>query len=328
MPVLERLGRTRVCARPAALDGGHLAASGDPVSGSARTRRSCIAPRGEPWTTATRSSARRRLGRLLWPRRGRPSRSPRATRVAAAGRPARTGAGAIAGVPVMIWLAPRRRLARTSVPWSPGALRGRARGAAGVNEFVETPDHAPLAACAAATLRRRDRRRRRPWPRDGVLPGDAPRHHERVRARGRLHRRRATPGATRPSSGPTTASPRRSRFYQRSLDLYAGLEDELGPAILHAPRASSGWPTPRWPLPGRAARATMNTACGAETEIVGAGRDQAAHPAARPVRRWPVPRARRLATTPAARPHGTTASSGATPRGRFARASTSSRARE
>ena len=33
---------------------------------------------------------------------------------------------------------------------------------------------------------------------------------------------------------------------QHSLEMYQGLEDETGVDLHHRPRASSGWPTPRW----------------------------------------------------------------------------------
>ncbi len=45
-------------------------------------------------------------------------------------------------------------------------------------------------ARAEVELRRRDHRRWRPWPGHGVLPGHAPRHHQRRGRRSRLHRLR------------------------------------------------------------------------------------------------------------------------------------------
>ena len=52
--------------------------------------------------------------------------------------------------------------------------------------------------------------------------------------------------------------PEAVRFYQHSLDLYAALEDETGAGSCSRRRASSGWPTPRWPS-ARSARAACST---------------------------------------------------------------------
>ena len=58
--------------------------------------------------------------------------------------------------------------------------------------------------------------------------------------------RRATPAATRPSSAPTTASPRRSASTSTRSSCTRSSRTRPAPRSSTRPRASSGWPTPRW----------------------------------------------------------------------------------
>ena len=58
-------------------------------------------------------------------------------------------------------------------------------------------------------------------------------------------------------------------FYQRSLELYEGLEQELGRDLLHVRRGLLWLAHSEATLRGERARAELNTACGAETAYVG-----------------------------------------------------------
>jgi sarcosine oxidase, subunit beta len=58
-------------------------------------------------------------------------------------------------------------------------------------------------------------------------------------------------------------------FYQRSIDLYAGLEDELGRRVMHVTKGLLWLAHSEATVRAEQARATMNTACGAETTFVG-----------------------------------------------------------
>ena len=63
--------------------------------------------------------------------------------------------------------------------------------------------------------------------------------------------------------------PEAVRFYQHSLDLYEGLEDETGAAILHQTKGLLWLAHTEMALRQERARALMNAACGAETFMVG-----------------------------------------------------------
>jgi sarcosine oxidase, subunit beta len=58
-------------------------------------------------------------------------------------------------------------------------------------------------------------------------------------------------------------------FYQRSVDLYEGLEAEFGRAVMHSTRGVLWLAHSEATLRGERARAALNTACGAETVFVG-----------------------------------------------------------
>ena len=63
--------------------------------------------------------------------------------------------------------------------------------------------------------------------------------------------------------------PESVRFYQRSLELYAGLEDETGCWIMHATKGLLWMAHTETGMRAERARALINTACGAETHVVG-----------------------------------------------------------
>ena len=211
VPALEPLTRRARRRRP----GRHRRVRRGPATPStvvirlgARTRRSCSASA----SVQRRRPARHRRGRgglrRCLGRRGRSAAASR--RMAAADRAPALAQGSIAGVPAKL---PGSR--RPSMCWScgrapPYVRRGCVDRADGERATSRTLLADPLGRRAQAGVRRRDHRRRRARPLDRVLPRDPPRHHQRRRPRGRLHRARATPGGTRRSSGPTTASPRRS----------------------------------------------------------------------------------------------------------------------
>ena len=58
------------------------------------------------------------------------------------------------------------------------------------------------------------------------------------------------------------------RFYQHSLDLYAGLEEETGCWIMHATKGLLWLAHSEWGLRTERARVLLNQACGAETVMV------------------------------------------------------------
>ncbi|CAB4885462.1 unannotated protein [freshwater metagenome] len=63
--------------------------------------------------------------------------------------------------------------------------------------------------------------------------------------------------------------PESVRFYQHSLELYAGLEDETGCWIMHATKGLLWMAHTETGMRAERARALINTACGAETHVVG-----------------------------------------------------------
>ena len=63
--------------------------------------------------------------------------------------------------------------------------------------------------------------------------------------------------------------PESVRFYQHSLELYAGLEDETGCWIMHATKGLLWIAHTETGMRAERARAMINTACGAETHVVG-----------------------------------------------------------
>jgi sarcosine oxidase subunit beta len=63
--------------------------------------------------------------------------------------------------------------------------------------------------------------------------------------------------------------PEAIRFYQHSLELYQGLEDETGAAILHQPRGIIWIAHTETAMRTERARCLMNTACGARTVMIG-----------------------------------------------------------
>ena len=90
--------------------------------------------------------------------------------------------------------------------------------------------------------------------------------------------------------------PEAIRFYQHSLEMYQGLEDETGAEILHQTKGIFWVAHTEMAMRTERARALMNTACGAKTVHGHAGRAQGAGPAGRPDRRRPLPGPRRLAS--------------------------------
>jgi glycine/D-amino acid oxidase-like deaminating enzyme len=97
--------------------------------------------------------------------------------------------------------------------------------------------------------------------------------------------------------------PEAIRFYQHSLELYAGLEEETGARILHQEKGLIWLAHTEMAMRTERARCLLNTACGAETV---ATRCSAAR------------------ITCAVRPLGTTASRGRSRPGRWTAGSTSS----
>lgn len=62
--------------------------------------------------------------------------------------------------------------------------------------------------------------------------------------------------------------PEAIRFYQHSLELYAGLEDEMGAELLHETKGLLWIAHTEMALRTERARAVLNTACGAETYFI------------------------------------------------------------
>ncbi len=63
--------------------------------------------------------------------------------------------------------------------------------------------------------------------------------------------------------------PEAIRFYQHSMDLYAGLEEETGCRIMHHEKGLMWFASSEAGLRTERARALLNTACGTRTELVG-----------------------------------------------------------
>ena len=83
-------------------------------------------------------------------------------------------------------------------------------------------------------------------------------------------------------------------FYQRSLELYEGLEAELDRPVMHSTKGLLWLAHSEATLRTEKARAVLNTACGADTDFVEPAEIARAVPAARPDGRRQVPRPRRL----------------------------------
>ena len=115
-------------------------------------------------------------------------------------------------------------------------------------------------------------------------------------------------------------------FYQRSLELYEGLEAELDRAVMHRTKGLLWLAHWEATLRTEKARAVLNTACGAETEFVEPGGDRRACARSSTSRAAASSRWSARPTTRAARPPATTAWCGATPRARWRAACTSTRA--
>ncbi len=148
-------------------------------------------------------------------------------------------------------------------------------------------------ARAEAELRRRDHRRRRSWPGHRVLPGDAPRHHQRCGHRGRLHRLRQL----RPQHHDHPRQLRHPRIDPLLQPQCRALPDP-GRRDRLLDHAREQGPHLDGPHRDGHARRTLESA--AQQRMRGrdaVGRsdgDQAALPADRPHRRRPLPRARRV----------------------------------
>ena len=222
--------------------GRRAAGAARPSCGSRPTRSSSSARRRSASTTRTPSSsprpassrARRRPRRRRPPHRvaaARPSgrRSPRAR------SPACRPSSALA----------RRDGRATSV--TAAAYADELPWTAADDERVHRDAAAdPLGRRAEAGLRRRDHRRRRARAVHRLPPRDAARDHERRRPRGRLHRQRQH----RPQHDD---HPRQLRHPRGDPVLPAlaraatrASRRRPAPRSSTRPRASSGWPTPRW----------------------------------------------------------------------------------
>ena len=91
----------------------------------------------------------------------------------------------------------------------------------------QTLETALARARAQACLRRRDRRRRRAWARHRLLPRQGARHHQRRGGREGLISAPAMSGAIRRSSAPTICLPGNIPFYEWSMKLWEGLEQDF-----------------------------------------------------------------------------------------------------
>ena len=182
MPALERLPGLRVVADPAALDAATWRGPGEvtvlrlaPDDAFAHRRH-----RGRH----RRRARHRRIGARVRRRlaAGRRRRAPR--RVVAPDRAPGPRPGRRRQRPGPR-LAPRRR---RRAPDHRGRLRRRAREPPPMSAYTDTLPAIRWPDAAEVGLRRRHRRWRRARPVDRLLPRDAPRHHQRGRPRGRLHR--------------------------------------------------------------------------------------------------------------------------------------------
>src|SRR5215218_8313530 len=63
--------------------------------------------------------------------------------------------------------------------------------------------------------------------------------------------------------------PEAIRFYQHSLELYAALEDETGAELLHETKGLLWVAHTEMAMRTERARALLNTACGAQTMVIG-----------------------------------------------------------
>ena len=94
------------------------------------------------------------------------------------------------------------------------------------------------------------------------------------------------------------AIPEAIRFYKRSLELYQGLEAETG-ADIHFRQKGHVWIAhSEMGMRTERGRVLMNQAMGVDTELLDAGRRQAARPPDRPDRRRALPGLRRVAPRP------------------------------
>ena len=138
--------------------------------------------------------------------------------------------------------------------------------------------------------------------------------------------RRATPAGTRRSSAPTTASPRRSASTSTRSRCTRPSRTRPAPRSSTRPRASSGWPTPRWRC-APSVRAPDEHGLRREDRHGQPGRAQGARPAGRPDRRRPLPGRWAPRITSRRRPPDTTASPGPSRPARRSAASMSSSTR-
>ena len=203
--------------------------------------------------------------------------------------------------------APRRSPPSWRSGWRERVRRDAARSAAGHR--------------AEAVLRRRHHRRRRSRPVHRVLPGDAPRHHERRRPGARATSARATPAATPRSSAPTTACPKPSASTSTAWSCTSSSRTRPAADIMHATKGQLWLAHSVTAARTEQTRALLNTACGAHTTYVEPGGDRPHLPADRPARRRSLPGARRLVPRRRAPPPATTAWCGRTRRARCGGAS-------
>ena len=183
---LEPLRGLRVVARPAALDAARWAPATRTVLRLAPDDAFAIGADGPSRSaTRTRSSNRRPgfAGVVA-------ARSTSSSRTTSSGRSRRSGPPSPRAHRRRPGQAVAARTTATRCSRTAARLRRRARGPPPMSDYADTAASSAAAwlARAEGRLRRRDRRRRRPWPLDRLLPRDAPRDHQRRGARGRLHR--------------------------------------------------------------------------------------------------------------------------------------------
>ena len=209
--------------------------------------------------------SRARFRRLGAGPAGRPGAAGPPRRVGAAGRRARPWPRVwSAAVPAKLWL----REDGSALLLCLAALRRRAGGAAGVNEFVETLARPPLGA---------------PEPKrsyDVVIIGGgghglstayhlATRHGiTNVAVLERDYIGSGNSGRNTTIIRANYGLPEAVRFYQHSLELYQQLEDETGCDVMHATKGQLWLAHSVTAARTEQARALLNTACGAHTTYV------------------------------------------------------------
>ena len=320
MPALEPLRGLRVVADPAALDGARWQRPDVTVSSASRpTTSSPSAPRPSTSTTSTRSSNRR-------PGSPAPGSRSRSSRTTSSGRSRRSGPPSPRGSSRPS--RPRSGCPTTARPCSltAAAYARRARRDASDERLHGHAAGDPLAR-AEVELRRRHRRRRRPRPVDRLLPRDAAWDH---RTSPSLEADYIASGNTGRNTTIIRANygiPEAVRFYQHSLEMYQGLEEETGAAILHQTKGIFWVAHTEMAMRTERARVPDEHGLRREDRDGQPGRAQGARPAGRPDRRRPLPGPGRLAPPRGARPPGTTGSPGRSPPARRSAASTSSSTR-